>query len=145
MDYSKRCCAIIPVMTRLYLLLPILFAQQTPKNNPNGVWDSETGSQYEIRLTGKDLHVRMVPGSNPKFLQYEVDMKNEEEANTYSGNGFFVAKMNGGKECKFPTQWRFIVVSADRILGISSNVTADSKTCEIKEQTQTQLDLKRKK
>jgi hypothetical protein len=53
--------------------------------------------------------------------------------------------MEGGKECKFPTQWRFIVVSADRIIGISSNVAANSKTCEIKEQTQIQLDLKKKK
>jgi hypothetical protein len=132
-------------MTTLLLVLPLLLAQQPPRNNPNGIWQAETGSQYEMRLTGKDLHVRIVPGSNPKFLQYEVNMKNEEEANTYSGTGFFVAKMEGGKECKFPTQWRFIVVSADRIIGISSNVAANSKTCEIKEQTQIQLDLKKKK
>jgi hypothetical protein len=132
-------------MTTLLLVLPLLLAQQPPRNNPNGIWQAETGSQYEMRLTGKDLHVRIVPGSNPKFLQYEVNMKNEEEANTYSGTGFFVAKMEGGKECRFPTQWRFIVVSADRIIGISSNVAANSKTCEIKEQTQIQLDLKKKK
>jgi len=128
----------------MVLVLPLLVAQ-VPKNNPNGVWQAETGSQYEIRLNGKDLRVTIVPGSNPKFLQYEVDMKNEDEINTYSGKGFFVAKMEGGKECKFPTQWRFIVVSPDRILGISSSVVADSKTCEIKEQTQAQLDLKKSK
>jgi len=128
----------------MVLVLPLLVAQ-VPKNNPNGVWQAETGSQYEIRLNGKDLRVTIVPGSNPKFLQYEVDMKNEDEINTYSGKGFFVAKMEGGKECKFPTQWRFIVVSPDRIVGISSSVVADSKTCEIKEQTQAQLDLKKSK
>ena len=126
------------------LVLPLLVAQ-VPKNNPGGIWQAETGSQYEMRLNGKDLRVTIVPGSNPKFLQYEVDMKNEDEINTYSGKGFFVAKMEGGKECKFPTQWRFIVVSPDRILGISSSVVADSKTCEIKEQTQAQLDLKKSK
>ena len=128
----------------MVLVLPLLVAQ-VPKNNPNGVWQAETGSQYEIRLNGKDLRVTIVPGSNPKFLQYEVDMKNEDEINTYSGKGFFVAKMESGKECKFPTQWRFIVVSPDRIVGISSSVVADSKTCEIKEQTQAQLDLKKSK
>ncbi len=126
------------------LVLPLLVAQ-VPKNNPGGIWQAETGSQYEMRLNGKDLRVTLVPGSNPKFLQYEVDMKNEDEINTYSGKGFFVAKMEGGKECKFPTQWRFVVVSPDRILGVSSSVVADSKTCEIKEQTQAQLDLKKSK
>ena len=39
----------------------------------------------------------------------------------------------------------FIVVSAERILGISSNVKADSKTCQVKEQSQIQLNLKKKK
>jgi len=128
----------------IFLLLPLLVAQ-VPKNNPNGVWEAETGSQFQMRLNGKDLHVNIVPGSNPKFIQYEVDLKNEDEINTYSGNGFFVAKMDGGKECKFPTEWRFIIVSPDRILGISSNIIADSKTCEIKERKQAQLDLKKSK
>ena len=130
---------------RMIVLALFLLSAQVTKHNPNGIWQSETGSQYEMRLNGKDLHVNIVPGSNPKFAQYEVDLKNEAEINTYSGNGFFVAKMEGGKECKFPTQWRFIVVSPDRIVGISSSVTADSKTCEIKEQTQAQLDLKKSK
>jgi len=128
----------------IFLLLPLLVAQ-VPKNNPNGVWEAETGSQFQMRLNGKDLHVNIVPGSNPKFIQYEVDLKNEDEINTYSGKGFFVAKMEGGKECKFPTEWRFIIVSPERILGISSNIVADSKTCEIKETTQSQLDLKKSK
>ena len=128
----------------IFFVLPLLVAQ-VPKNNPNGVWEAETGSQFQMRLNGKDLHVNIVPGSNPKFIQYEVDLKNEDEINTYSGNGFFVAKMDGGKECKFPTEWRFIIVSPDRILGISSNIIADSKTCEIKERKQAQLDLKKSK
>jgi len=128
----------------IFLLLPLLVAQ-VPKNNPNGVWEAETGSQFQMRLNGKDLHVNIVPGSNPKFIQYEVDLKNEDEINTYSGKGFFVAKMEGGKECKFPTEWRLIIVSPDRILGVSSNIVADSKTCEIKQNTQAQLDLKKSK
>jgi hypothetical protein len=134
-------------MKILLLILPLLLGQeqQIPKNDPNGIWQADSGSQFELRLTGKDLHVKIVPGSNPKFLQYEVDMKNEEEVNTYSGEGFFVAKMTGGKECKFPTQWRLIVVSTDHILGISTNVNADSKTCEIKDQSPVQLELKKKK
>ena len=127
------------------MLVLSLLSAQVPKNNPNGVWEAETGSQFQMRLSGKDLHVNIVPGSNPKFIQYEVDLKNEDEINTYSGKGFFVAKMEGGKECKFPTEWRFIIVSPERILGISSNIIADSKTCEIKERKQAQLDLKKSK
>ena len=127
------------------MLVLSLLSAQVPKNNPNGVWEAETGSQFQMRLNGKDLHVNIVPGSNPKFIQYEVDLKNEDEINTYSGKGFFVAKMEGGKECKFPTEWRFVIVSPERILGISSNVVADSKTCEIKQKAQSQLDLKKSK
>ena len=129
----------------MIMLVLSLLSAQVPKNNPNGVWEAETGSQFQMRLSGKDLHVNIVPGSNPKFIQYEVDLKNEDEINTYSGKGFFVAKMEGGKECKFPTEWRFVIVSPERILGISSNIVADSKTCEIKQKAQSQLDLKKSK
>ena len=131
------------LLTLLAALL--LVPQQIPKNNPNGVWEASSGSQYELRLNGSNLQVKIVPGSNPKFLEYELNMKSEEEVNTYSGTGFFVAKMEGGKECKLPTEWRFIVVSSDRIIGTASSVTADQKTCEVKEKGQSQLDLKRKK
>jgi len=132
-------------MKLLALALTLLFSQQIPKNNPNGVWEAESGSQFELRLAGSDLHVKLVPRSNAKFLQYEIEMKSEEEVNTYSGKGFFVAKMEGGKECKLPAQWRLIVVSPDRIIGIASTVTADQETCEVKETGQAQLDLKKKK
>ena len=132
-------------MKPLALILTLLFIQQIPKNNPNGVWEASSGSQYEIRANGSNLQVKIVPGSNPKFLEYELNMKSEEEINTYSGTGFFVAKMEGGKECKLPTEWRFIVVSADRIVGSATNVVADQKTCEVKDKSQAQLDLKKKK
>ena len=127
------------------LLLTLLLSQAIPKYNPNGVWEADSGSQYELRLNGPALRVKMVPGSNPKFLQYELDMKNEEEVNTYNGTGFLVAKMDNGKECKLPTEWRFIVVSPERIIGIASNLMADAETCEVKEKSQIQLDLKKKK
>ena len=132
-------------MKPLALILTLLFIQQMPRNNPNGVWEASSGSQYEIRANGSNLQVKIVPGSNPKFLEYELNMKSEEEINTYSGTGFFVAKMEGGKECKLPTEWRFIVVSPDRIVGSASNVVADQKTCEVKDKSQAQLDLKKKK
>ena len=135
-------------MKAIFLLFPFLFAQQqpVPKNNPNGIWkQSYTDSQWEIRQNGSELQVKMVPGSNPKYPQYEVNMKNEQEVNTYSGTGFFVAKMNSGKECRFTTEWRFVVVTVDRIIGAASTVTADQATCEIQERTQIQLDLKRQK
>jgi len=132
-------------MKSLALVLTLLFVQQIPKNNPDGIWETTSRSQYEIRANGSNLQVKIVPGSNPKFLQYELNMKNEDEVNTYSGTGFFIAKMEGGKECKVPTEWRFIVVSSDRIIGTASNMTVDQKTCEVKEKNQVQLDLKKKK
>ena len=131
-------------MRLLVLAFTFLLSQQVPKHDPNGIWEAQTGSQYEMRLAGSDLRVKLVPGSNPKFVQYELDMKNESEINTYSGKGFFVAKMETGKECKLSTEWRFVVVSRDRIIGTASNISADGTTCEIQETTQVQLDLRRK-
>ena len=134
-------------MKSLALILTLLLSQEVriQKNNPDGVWVADTGSQYEMHLTGSDLRVKLVPGSNPKFLQYELDLKNEQDINTYSGKGFFVAKMETGKECRLSTEWRLVIVSTDRIIGNATNVTADSQTCEVKETTQVLLDLSKKK
>ena len=132
-------------MKVLAIIATMFFVQNIPKYDPTGIWQSESGSKYELRLSGSDLHVKIVSGSNPKFLQYEVEMKNDSEINTYSGKGFLVAKMQTGKECKFPTEWRFIVVAPDRILGNSSSVIADGNTCEVQETEQVRLDMKKQK
>lgn len=132
-------------MKLLALALALLVAQKVPKNDPNGVWQADTGSQYELHLTGANLQVKLVPGSNPKFLSYEVTLSNQDEINTYKGTGTFVAKMEGGKECKFETEWQLVVVSADRILGAATGILADKQTCAIREKNQLQLDLKKKK
>jgi hypothetical protein len=132
-------------MKVLAVIAAVLFLQNIPKHDPNGIWTSDSGSKYELRLSGSDLHVKLVPGSNARFLQYEVEMKNESEINTYSGKGFLVAKMQTGKECKFPTEWRFIVVSPTQILGSSQSTIADGNTCEVQETEQIRLDLKKQK
>jgi hypothetical protein len=132
-------------MKLLILALTFLSAQVMPKNNPNGIWEAESGSQYQFVLMGSDLHVKLVAGSNPRFVQYEVDLKNQEEINTYKGTGFFVAKMSNGKECKVPTEWNLVVVSNDRIIGLAESVTADQETCQILQKDQIRLDLKKKK
>ena len=130
---------------KLPFLTLLLLLAQVPKNNANGIWESTSGSRYEIRQNGQNLQVKLVPGSNPKYMQYEVTLKNQDEINTYKGTGTFVAKMESGKECKFETEWTLVVVSAERILGDSTNIVADKNTCEIKEKSQGQLDLKKKK
>ena len=132
---------------KLLLVLALLFAPQipNPKNDPTGVWLAETGSQFQIQLSGSDMHVKMVPGTNPKFLQYEMELMNEKEVNTYYGKGFFVAKMDTGKECRLTTDWRVVVVSRDRIIGTVTSVTADGKTCDVQETAQVPIDLKRQK
>jgi hypothetical protein len=131
-------------MTLLLLALTLLWTQ-IHKHDPAGIWEASTGSRYQIVQNGPDVEVKLVPGSNPKFLHYEVALKNQEEVNTYKGTGTFVAKMEGGKECKFDTEWLFIVVAPDRILGSATGIIADAKTCAIKEKNQLQLDLKKKK
>jgi hypothetical protein len=132
-------------MKVLALIAALLVPQNVSKYDPTGVWVAETGSKYEMRLTGGDLHIQLVAGSNPKFLQYQLDAKNESEVNTYSGKGFLVAKMETGKECRLPAEWRFIVVGPDRIIGNSSSVVADGNTCEVQETEQVRLDLKKQK
>ena len=127
------------------LVLALLVAQKVPRNDPNGTWESSTGSKYELRLNGSNLQVKLVPGSNSKYIIYDVTLKNQEEINSYKGAGTFVAKMEGGKECKFETEWQLVVVSADRILGATTGVLADKETCAIKEKNQVQLDLKKVK
>ena len=122
-----------------------LLLVQIPKHNPVGIWQAETGSQFEIRLTDGDVHVKLVPGSNPKFIRYEVALKNQQEINTYKGTGTFVAKMENGKQCMFDTEWTFVVVSPDRIIGVASDIFPDPNTCAIKQKSQVQLDLKKKK
>jgi len=130
---------------KLSLLALTLLLAQVPKNNPNGIWESTSGVKYEIRQNGANLQVKMVPGSNPKYVQYDVTLKNQDEINTYKGTGTFVAKMEGGQECKFDTEWQLVVVAAERILGTTTGVEADKKTCAIKEKNQALLDLKKKK
>jgi len=130
---------------KLSLLALVFLLAQIPKNSANGIWESTSGTRYELRQNGPNLQVKLVPGSNPKYVQYEVSLKNQDEINTYKGTGSFVAKMEGGKECKFETEWTLVVVSAERILGDSTNIVADKNTCEIKQKNQGQLDLKKKK
>jgi hypothetical protein len=132
------------MMTAVLLSLLLITTQNPiPKNNPNGVWEAETGSKFELKLSGSDLKVAIVPGSNPRYLQYELDLKNQDDPNMYKGAGYFVAKMSSGKECKFETEWQIVVVAPDRILGAAANIVADGETCEVRERSQVQLDLKK--
>lgn len=130
---------------KLSVLALTLLLTQIPKHSPIGIWAADTGSQFEIRETGGNVEVKLVPGTNPKFIRYEVTLKNQEEINTYKGTGSFVAKMEGGKQCMFDTEWTFVVVSPDRIIGVASDIFADKNTCVVKEKNQVQLDLKKKK
>ena len=62
----------------------------------------------------------------------------------YQGNGTFKARLDNGRECEFGTQWSIIVISNDRIMGISTRITPDPETCDIVERGDAQVDLKRK-
>jgi hypothetical protein len=122
----------------------LFFALQIPKNDPTGTWEAETGTQYKLQLSGSDLKVLLVEGSNPVFLKYEVNLKNQEEINTYKGKGSFTAKLRSGKECTFDTEWEIVVVQTGRIIGSTTTVVPDPETCEVKEKSLTQINLVRK-
>ena len=135
---------------KLLLSLFLLMAQGLQKNDPTGVWQADSGSKYSIKLTGSDVKVTIVPNSNPKYLDYQVNLSLEKDEagnvvdiNTYKGTGFFVAKMQGGKECKLDTEWQFTVVQAGRIYGSATNVVVDSNTCEVRQKDVVRLDLKK--
>jgi hypothetical protein len=127
------------------ILLSLLLFQQMPKNDPNGIWQSTTGTQYKLELTGSDLKVQLVEGTNPTYLKYEVNLKNLEEVNSYKGTGFFIAKLTNGKECRFETEWEIVVVQQDKIVGATSNIFPDPDTCAVKDKSVIGIDLSRKK
>jgi hypothetical protein len=131
--------------TALILAIAILLGQaRPPRNDPNGIWQAETGTRFELRLTGSDLRVQLVEGSNPRFVKYEVNLKNTGEVNTYTGTGSFVAKMQNGKECRFDTEWQIIVVQAEKIAGFTSSVVPDPETCEVTGRTSIMIELQKK-
>jgi hypothetical protein len=140
-------CARIGVIMKAAVLMLFFLSPQVIKNNPNGVWEAESGTRYSMQLTGLDLKVQIVEGSNPRFLKYEVDLKGStkpEEANSYVGKGYFVTRFENGKECRFDTEWQLIVLSSDRIMGVTTRIVPDPETCAVKEKTDTQISLTKK-
>jgi hypothetical protein len=129
-------------------LLGLLISQaksDMPKNDPNGIWESSAGTRFEMKLTGSELAVQLVPTPEGRYVSYNVALSNkDQETNTYVGKGFFVAKVAGGKECRFDTDWQVIVITSDHIIGSTSSVVPDPATCEAKERSQAQLDLTKK-
>ena len=140
--------------TALLTLAFLMFqtAADMPRNNPNGTWESSSGTRYELKLAGTDLSVKLVPGSNPRFVSYEMTLaSSKDEVNTYTGKGVLVAKVGSkDKECKFDMQWLIVVVAPNQIFGSTSNIVPDPDTCAIKERTDppdpkaAPLDLKKK-
>lgn len=127
------------------LAIAMMAAQnKPPKHDPNGTWEAETGTKFEMRLTGDDLKIQLVEGSNPVFVKYDVNLKNTGEVNTYIGAGSFVAKMKTGKECTFPTKWQIIVVQTEMIVGSTSTVVPNPDTCEVKESGESMIILRKK-
>ncbi len=133
-------------MKTAIFLLVLLLSPQIPKNDPNGIWEADTGTAYRFQLNGTDLKVQLVEGSNPKYLKYEVALKNSpDEVNTYKGSGFFLAKTSSGKECRFETEWQILIVSPDQLYGKGTSITFDSNTCEVKEKGELILNFKKRK
>ena len=130
----------------LFLVMTMLLPQKPApaRNDPNGVWQSDTGTKFEMKLTDSALKVQLVEGSNPVYVKYEVNLKNTGEVNTYEGVGYFVAKVQG-KECRFDTDWAIVVAQRELIVGTISHVVPVPETCEVKQRSQEFTQLKKVK
>lgn len=126
----------------LILALAASLAAQATRNDPAGVWQSESGTKFEISINGSDLQVHLVKGSNPVYVSYDVALKNMGEVNTYEGGGVFVAKLKD-RECRFDTVWKIIVVQTKTIAGYFTHVVPDAATCEVKERRDEFVQLKK--
>lgn len=133
-------------MKTAILSFVLMFSGQIPKNDPNGVWEQAgTGTVFRLQMSGSELKVQLVEGSNPTYLKYDVNlMLQKEDPNMYKGAGSFLAKRKNGLECKYNTEWTILVVSPDQIYGKGTSIVPEAMTCEIKETGELQLDLKRK-
>jgi hypothetical protein len=134
--------------TVVLLVLTTLLSQSVnpapPVNNPAGVWQSDSGTRFEIKRTDSDLKVQLVDGSNPVYLKYEVKLKNAGEVNTYEGEGFFIAKVKE-RECRFDTAWHVVVVQPELMVGYISHVVPDPATCEVQDRRDEFTQLKKVK
>ena len=124
--------------------VPNNLPKDIPKNDPNGVWQSDTGTKFQMTLTGSDLKVQLVEGSNPVYLKYEMDLKNGDNPNIYTGSGYFIAKVKD-KQCRFDTTWNIAVVQTEIIAGFMSHVWPDPDTCEVKDRADEFVQLKKVK
>lgn len=113
-------------------LTPVPTTQNMPKNNPNGIWATDSGAKFQIELSGKELKVQLVDGKS-KYLKYDLTLKNQTEVNTYSGSGSFVAKLSNGKECKFNTEWTVTVVMANMMFVNYGRITPNPDNCTVLE------------
>jgi hypothetical protein len=140
-------------MKTMVLLLVVsgglLFGQtprpQLPQVNPNGIWESSSGTRYALRLSGGNLMVTLA-GSNPPFLQYELTLaQSKEEVNRYKGAGFFRATLKSGKECRFETDWEIVVFDEKTIIGNAPrHMEPDPQTCKPKETVPDRIELTKK-
>jgi hypothetical protein len=138
----------VPMKSAIFFLVAafLSFQAEIPKNDPTGVWVSEVGTLFQIRLNGGTaVSVRLAPDPNSRYSNYEVELQvDPQEKNTYAGKGFFVVKMKEGKECRFDTEWKIIVVQKETIVGQSTNIVPDADTCAVRESSQIQMNLKKK-
>jgi len=128
----------------LFLACHLVLGQtKLPANNPNGVWQAQTGTKFRLQLTGQNLTVKL-EGSNPTYLQYEVTLeRTNNDDNWYKGKGFFRAKLKSGKECRFDTEWEITVIQTDTIVGNVPRIVPEPDSCTVKEKLADRMDLKK--
>ena len=126
----------------IIVLLTLLTPAQR-KNDPNGIWEGD-GTQFELRMVGTELHVRLIPESNPLLVSYQLVLTNQGEVNTYAGKGFFVARVKEDKECRFDVEWELIVANETHIVATIPAIVPDPDTCAVRQRQPVPVELVRK-
>ncbi len=128
------------------VILLLLFAAATPAQeglDPTGTWKvTETETRFRMETVEDGIAVHL-GAEHDVYAEYEVLLEPTSQANGYQGEGFFIARLSGGRECRFETQWQVFVTSQERIVGVITSTVPAAEGCAVKETSQIPLDLRR--
>ena len=133
-------------MVMMNVLLLLLFATATPAQeglDPTGTWKvTETETRFRMETVEDGIAVHL-GAEHDVYTEYEVLLEPTSQANGYQGEGFFIAKLSGGRECRFETEWQVFVTSQERIVGVITSTVPAAEGGAVKETNQIPLDLRR--
>jgi hypothetical protein len=128
------------------IIFLLLFAMATPAQearDATGTWkvtDRETRFRMEKVEDGFAVHLG---AEHEVYAEYEVHLEPTAHPNGYRGEGYFIARLSGDRECRFETEWQIAIASDVRIVGVITSIVPAPEGCAAKETSQIPLDLRR--